>query len=113
MSGMLQPRSRRISRAGRRVYVELSDEPWNFWPSGAYFTAIVLSAQTSGGGNPYYYVIVRTGQIRTIFRTAFGSRANEIYAYLNMQEGNPGTWITPTTSSYTSAGICRGSGRSD
>ena len=87
--------------AGRRVYVELSDEPWNSWPAGAYFTNIVLSYQ-AGVPNSNYYVVTRTGQIRSIFRTVFGARANEVYAYLNCQEGNPGVWVTPTTSSYTS-----------
>ena len=88
--------------AGRRVYVEYSDEPWNFWPDGAYYTAVPLSSQV-GESYFYFYMVVRTGQIREIFRSAFGSRADEIYAIINMQEGGAPNWTTPSTSNYGSA----------
>ena len=58
--------------AGRRVYVEYSDEPWNFWPDGAYYTAVPLSSQV-GESYFYFYMVVRTGQIREIFRTHSGA----------------------------------------
>jgi hypothetical protein len=80
---------------GRRVYVELSDEPWNFWPNGAFFTAIPMSNQ-AGVSNSYYYLVMRTGQIRTIFRTVFGDRADEIYALINNQWGSGGPWVSYT-----------------
>ena len=56
----------------------------------------------------YYYMIIITGQIRTIFQTVFGSRADEIYAMTNNQWGGTGTWVTPTSAnlgSLTSLGI--------
>ena len=88
--------------AGRRVYVELSDEPWNYWNSGAYYTATPMSL--NAGVNYFYYMIViRTGQIRTIFRTVFGSRENEIHAVLNMQEGTTQAWTVPTSSNLGTA----------
>ncbi|MGO9815803.1 MAG: beta strand repeat-containing protein [Isosphaeraceae bacterium] len=91
---------------GRRVYVELADEPWN-WAFNEYGMSLWLSA-LSGVSNPYYYIVVRTGQIRTIFRNVFGSRANEIYAMVNIQWGGAPSWVsytgTPTPSQIAAMG---------
>ena len=84
--------------AGRRVYVELSDEPWNYWPLGAYYTGGFISLVAGQGFNSYYYMVLRTGAIRTIFRSVFGDRENEIHAILNMREGGfPTAWSVPTS----------------
>jgi hypothetical protein len=92
--------------AGRRVYVELADEPWNN-AFDEYGMSLWLSV-LSGNSNPYYYIVVRTGQIRTIFRNAFGSRANEIYAMVNIQWGGAPSWVsytgTPTPSQIAAMG---------
>ena len=88
---------------GRRVYVELSDEPWNYgysiWSIGYVLSGIL------GINYFYYYVAARTGQIRTIFRTVFGNRENEVYAVLNMQEGGTLPWVNPTSSSNLTTGL--------
>jgi len=93
--------------SGRRVYVELSDEPWNWWPGGAFYTAIGLSYQAQVP-NFYYYIVMRTGQIRTIFRNVFGSRSGEIYVMTNNQWGSGGPWIsytgTPTSGDISGMG---------
>ena len=67
---------------GRKVYVELADEPWN-WGSGVYRQTILFSQFNSYGAENTWYV-VRGGQIRNIFRTAFGSRADDIYLVANI-----------------------------
>jgi len=69
--------------SGRRVYLELADEPWNS-DFDEYGMSLWLST-LAGNGNPYYFYVIRTGEIRTIFRTVFGSRANEVYAIANNQ----------------------------
>ncbi len=85
--------------AGRRVYVELADEPWN-WGFSEYNACRFLS-NLAGVPNCYYYVVVRTGQIRTIFRNVFGSRANEIYVLVNNIWTGVAPWVeytgTPTS----------------
>ena len=87
--------------AGRRVYLELADEPWNYFFSEYYFCGLLSSL--AGYGNYYYYVVMRTQEIRTIFQNAFGSRAGEIYTIINNQFGYAGVpWVsytgTPTSS---------------
>ncbi len=79
---------------GRRVYVELADEPWN-WSFSEYDVCLFLS-NLAGVPNFYYYVVVRTGQIRTIFRNVFGSRANEIYALVNNIWTGVSPWVEYT-----------------
>ena len=68
--------------AGRKVYVELADEPWN-WGSPIYYQVGWFDQFLSHGEQNAWYVI-RIGQIRSIFRTVFGSRANEIYMLANV-----------------------------
>jgi hypothetical protein len=62
--------------AGRTVYVELSDEFWNIFQTAGFQGGIISSMR--GDANLQTWQVLRTGQIRTIFRTVFGSRANEI-----------------------------------
>ena len=88
--------------AGRRVYLELADEPWNYF----FFEFGMCQALSSMAGyseNYYYYVVMRTEQIRTIFQNVFGSRAGEIYTLINNQFGFARVpWVsytgTPTSS---------------
>jgi hypothetical protein len=70
--------------AGRKVYVELADEWWNWGQSEIYQGQMLdrLSGYSSSNSGWEWYVI-RTGQIRNIFRTAFGSRDSEINAIIN------------------------------
>jgi hypothetical protein len=70
--------------AGRKVYVELADEWWNWGQSEIYQGQMMdrLCGYSSISNGLEWY-IVRTGQIRTIFRNAFGSRASEIHAIIN------------------------------
>jgi hypothetical protein len=87
---------------GRRVFLEVGDEPW--WDGyNGFYTGIVMSYQA---GVPYNYfqVVTRTGQIRAIFRSAFGARASEIHAIVNMQNVIPTAWSNPTSSNYASTG---------
>ena len=93
--------------AGRRVYLELADEPWNYFFE-EYGFCIWLSA-LAGYSSYYYYVNMRTEQIRTIFQNVFGSRAGEIYTLINNQFGYAGVpWVsytgTPTSSEIGSMG---------
>jgi len=82
--------------AGRRVYLELADEPWNYF----FFEFGMCQALSSMAGyseNYYYYVVMRTEQIRTIFQNVFGSRAGEIYTLINNQFGFAGVpWVSYT-----------------
>ncbi len=68
--------------SGRIVYVELADEFWNGGQSEMYFTQVISRLCGYSDSNEWY--VVRTGQIRTIFRAVFGSRANEVKALLNI-----------------------------
>ncbi len=81
--------------AGRRVYLELADEPWNyfFFETGMCWS---LSSMTGYPEAYYYYVVMRTDQIRTIFQAVFGARSSEIYTLINNQFGGAGAWVTYT-----------------
>ena len=73
--------------AGRKVYIELSDEPWN-WGSTIFYQ-ISWFNQFLGYSEENAWYVNRIGQIRTIFRTVFGSGinghvANEIYQVANV-----------------------------
>ena len=73
--------------AGRRVYVELSDEPWN-WGSPIFYQVNAFN-QFLGYNEENAWYAVRCGQIRNIFRTVFGSGVNghsadEIYQVVNV-----------------------------
>ena len=71
---------------GRKVYVELADEPWNNLQVN--LPLAYLSRLNNGNSWPWYYV-TRLCQLRTIGRTVFGSRANEIQALINVQPVYP------------------------
>ena len=71
--------------SGRKVYLEIADEWWNFGQTALYSGQVMdrlLSYSTNSGYNWY---VIRTSQVRTIFRTVFGGRASEIYAAVNAQ----------------------------
>ena len=73
--------------AGRKLYVELADEPWN-WGSPIFYEVGMFNQFLGYSAQNAWYVI-RVGQIRNIFRTVFGSGinghvANEIYAVANV-----------------------------
>jgi hypothetical protein len=70
--------------AGRRVYVELGDEIWNTGFSEN-LTATLMGRVQGLGLDAYGWLIHRSGQIRTIFRNVFGSRADEIKIVLDVQ----------------------------
>ena len=76
--------------AGRHVYVELCNEPWNFafvqcgnfhWLSNLIFP----------GEEWETWYVVRSGQVWARFRSVFGPRAGEILGMLNTQFVNPET----------------------
>ncbi len=74
--------------AGRKIYLELSDEPWNF--AQIQYGQITLISRFAGYSSPYAWYVIRTGQIRAIYRNVFGSRAGEIQALINCQYSAPG-----------------------
>ena len=63
--------------AGRRVYVELDDEPWNFGAPIYYQKNWYNEFLGYSDVNGWY--AVRAGQIRSVWKTVFGSRSSEIY----------------------------------
>ena len=75
--------------AGRRVYLELADEWWNGAQSELYIGTLMSRLIYGGSADANTWYVVRTGQIRTIFRNVFGSRANEINALLNIAFTSP------------------------
>ncbi len=91
--------------AGRNVWLELADEPWNYFFE-EYGFCLWLSNLSNYGESYYYYVVMRTGQIRTIFQNVFGSRASEIKTLINNQFGFAGVpWVSYTgTPSSTQIG---------
>ena len=73
--------------SGRKVYIELSDEPWN-WGSTIFYQ-VGRFDQFLGYSEQNAWYAIRSGQIRTIFRTVFGFGinghvANEIYQVANV-----------------------------
>src|SRR5208337_694513 len=68
---------------GRKVYVELADEPWNPTMIKQMLTFL---CRANGESDPYQWYVERVCQIRTIFRTVFGDRADEINALINVQD---------------------------
>ena len=70
--------------AGRKVYIELADEFWNFSQTELYQAATMDTLLDNGApASQSIWYVVRSGQIRTVFKTAFGSRSNEIYLLIN------------------------------
>ncbi len=68
---------------GRKVYVELTDEPWN---TVLINLTLTFLSRVNGGGDPYQWYVQRLCQIRTIFRTVFGSRAGEVNGLINVRD---------------------------
>jgi hypothetical protein len=83
--------------AGRRVYVEYSNEPWNWAFTGFSYHAAFMRLTVPG--NPYQlaHYAMRAGQVHAIFRSVFGAagRAAEIRGLVNCQMGNGSTQVTP------------------
>ena len=73
--------------AGRKVYLELGDEFWNYGQYQIYFADLL--SKLCGYSDGFEWYVIRTGQIRTIFRTVFGNRAGEVLVMINSQWSNP------------------------
>ncbi len=73
---------------GRKVYIELADEPWN---SLAISIPLSMISRINGQGDKFWWYVLRLTQIRTIFHTVFGSRANDVQVMVNAQCAKPGT----------------------
>lgn len=84
--------------AGRRVYVEYSNEPWNWNFAGFYYHS-GLMGPLAVPGNPYQlaHYSWRAGQVHQIFRTVFGAagRAGEIQGLVNCQMGSGDSQVRP------------------
>ncbi len=72
--------------SGRKVYVEYSNEPWNWAFSGAYYHAYLMGPLVVPG-NPFQFAhySYRAAQVHKIFRNVFNDRSNEIVGILNCQ----------------------------
>jgi hypothetical protein len=83
--------------AGRRVYVEYSNEPWNWAFSGFGYHQGIMNITVPG--NPYQlaHYAMRAGQVHSIFRKVFeaAGRAAEIHGLVNCQMGSGSTQVTP------------------
>ena len=79
--------------AGRTVYVEYANEPWNFYFE-PYNLFGVLSSWLYPGQTPYAWYIARAGQIWQRFRDRFNdhgaNRGSEIKGIINCQRGDAG-----------------------
>lgn len=84
--------------AGRKVYVELADEFWNGGQDELYQAYCFMGFR--GDTDIYTWQVLRTGQIRTIFRNVFGSRANEVMGAL-------GGWYSATGQTQDLLNLCR------
>jgi hypothetical protein len=85
--------------AGRRVYVEYSNEPWNWAFSGFGYHSGVMNIVVPSNPPPYQlaHYAMRAGQVHSIFRSVFGAagRAAEIHGLVNCQMGSGSTQVTP------------------
>jgi hypothetical protein len=83
--------------AGRRVYVEYGNEPWNWAFASFYYHSGVMNLVPPG--NPYQlaHYAMRAGQVQSIFRSVFGAagRAGEIRGLVNCQMGSGASQVTP------------------
>ena len=80
--------------SGRKVYVEIMDEPWNYDEGSVVLTSFM--GTLCGYSDAFEWWVVRTGQVRAIWRTVFGDRADEIYVMLNTGisfPGNTNDWL--------------------
>jgi hypothetical protein len=84
--------------AGRRVYVEYGNEPWN-WAFTSFYYHSGIMGPLSVPGNPYQlaHYAQRSGQVHGIFRQVFGAagRAGEIQGLINCQMGSGDSQVRP------------------
>jgi hypothetical protein len=73
---------------GKSLWVELSNEPWNFAIPNQYFKYISRSLYPGQDAMAYY--VKRTDEVAAIFRSVFGEqgRSGEIKVLLNVQAVN-------------------------
>ena len=76
--------------AGRTVYVEYCNEPWNWFFSP--FPTLTVAGDIFLKSKPFLLALYayRSVQCRDIFKQVFGSRSGEICGYLNCQMGDNG-----------------------
>lgn len=83
---------------GRRVYVEYSNEPWNWAFSGFYYHSAIMGPLCVPG-NPYQlaHYAYRASQVQAIFRSVFATagRAGEIHGLINCQMGSGDSQVRP------------------
>lgn len=74
--------------AGRRVYPEYTNEPWNTQFANHImldsFSRWLYPPSTNG----WEFYVLRATQVWTIFRQVFGARAGEIFGLINIQKGD-------------------------
>jgi hypothetical protein len=93
--------------AGRHIFLEMGDEPWNFdlLPYKTTNLFGLLNGWTgSGTQQTYQWMVERGSQVRTIFKSVFGSRASEIKLMLNIQ------YVIPINTSYVLSTLAAGLG---
>jgi len=84
--------------AGRRVYVEYGNEPWNWaFTEFAYHTAAMRIVFPGNAPYQLAHYAMRAGQVHAIFRKVFtaAGRGGEIHGLLNCQMGSGPTQVTP------------------
>lgn len=85
--------------AGRRVYVEHSNEVWNAFPQGFDIEADALATFPGGSDSPFTKRMnqhgLRTARICALFRAAFGTQANRVACTLGAQAANTFTAEEP------------------
>lgn len=81
--------------AGRRVYVEYCNEPWNNAFSSYFYCAMMSGMVVPGEKLGLAYYPFRAAQCGTIFRKVFGDRAGEIHVFVNCQMASGSTQVTP------------------
>ena len=83
--------------AGRRVYVEYSNEPWNWSFTGFYYHTSIMTLAVPDGTFQLRHYAHRAGQVHQIFRSVFAAagRAGEVRGLLNCQMGSGSSQMTP------------------
>jgi len=83
--------------AGRKVYVEYANEPWNWAFTGFYYHSAVMSLCVPDKPYQLAHYAWRAGQVHAIFRAVFAAagRGAEIQGLVNCQMGSGPTQVTP------------------
>jgi hypothetical protein len=87
--------------AGRRIYVEWANEPWNWAPpfkANIYCTMMApLTMPANLNTYALAYYAYRAAQVHAIFRSVFqaAGRSTEIYGLINCQPGSGQEQVTP------------------